>query len=95
MNEHQPSGTRRRRGVVAAILSAAAVAVALPVSGALAGGDPASGESASRAAVPTQARDQTAPRDDAPRERGDCPEKDGRGDSGSDSSSGSDASVEL
>jgi hypothetical protein len=36
MNEHRNG---RRRGLVAVVLSAAAVAVALPVSGALAGGD--------------------------------------------------------
>ena len=86
MKEHG----NRRRGIVAVVLSAAAVAVALPVSGALAGGDAASGGS-----VPTQAQDQTAPRDDSPRNHGDCPDKDGRGGSGSDSGSPSDASVEL
>jgi hypothetical protein len=78
MGEHQHSGLRRR-GLVAAVLSAAAVAVAVPISGAL-----ASGESAT---TPTQ--DQSAPRDDSPRKHGDCPHKDWRG------GSGSDASVEL
>jgi hypothetical protein len=78
MKEHRHSGMRRR-GLVAAVLSAAAVAVALPISGALASGE----------AAPTQAQDQTTPRADSQRDRGDCPDKDGR------SGSGSDASVEL
>ena len=69
----------RQRGIVAAVLGAAAVAVALPVSGALAGGETA----------PTQAQEQPAPRDDSPRNHGDCPDKDGRG------GSSSDMSVEL
>jgi hypothetical protein len=55
------------------------VAVAVPISGALASGGSAT--------TPTQ--DQSAPRDDSPRKHGDCPHKDGRG------GSGSDASVEL
>jgi hypothetical protein len=80
MKEHR----NRRRGIVAVVLSAAAVAVALPVSGALAGDDSTRGAPAA-----TQAQDQTAPRDNSPRDRGDCPDKDGRG------GSGSDASVEL
>ena len=37
--EDQGNSAKKRRGLVAAILSAAVVAVALPVSGALAGGD--------------------------------------------------------
>jgi hypothetical protein len=78
MNEHRPSGTRRR-GLIAAVLSAAAVAVALPISGALANGEP----------TPTQTQNQTAPPDDSPRNHGDCPDKGGRG------GSGADASVEL
>jgi hypothetical protein len=78
MSEHEHSGLRRR-GLVAAVLSAAAVAVAVPISGALASGGSAT--------TPTQ--DQSAPRDDSPRKHGDCPHKDGRG------GSGSDASVEL
>lgn len=85
MKEHRHSGMRRR-GVVAAVLSAAAVAVALPISGALASGDDAPAQTQSQA---TQTQDQPAPRDDSPRRDGDCPEKDGR------SGSGSDASVEL
>ena len=77
MKEHG----NRRRGIVAAVLSAAAVAVALPVSGALAGAETA----------PTQAQEQPAPRDDSPRDdsprnHGDCPDKDGRGGSSSDTS---------
>jgi len=84
MNEHRKSASRRR-GVVAAVLSAAAVAVSLPISGALASGD---SEPAQTQGVQTQG--ETAPRDDSPRNHdGDCPEKDGRG------GSGSDASVEL
>ena len=78
MNEHRNSSPRRR-GLVAAVLGAAAVAVALPISGAVAG---SSSES-------TQTQDRSAPRDDSPRKHGDCPDKDGR------SGSGSDASVEL
>jgi hypothetical protein len=86
MKEHG----NRRRGMAAVVLSAAAVAVALPVSGALAGDDSMSGGPA-----PTQVQDQTAPRDDSPRNHGDCPDKDGRGGSDSDPAPGSDASVEL
>jgi hypothetical protein len=82
MKDPRNSGMRRR-GLVAAVLSAAAVAVALPISGALASGD------AAPAQTQTQTQDQATPRDDSPRDRGDCPEKDGRG------GSGSDASVEL
>jgi hypothetical protein len=78
MNEHRNSAPRRR-GLVAAVLGAAAVAVALPISGALASSDSES----------TRTQDQSAPRDDSPRNHGDCPDKDGR------SGSGSDASVEL
>ncbi len=77
MNEHG----NRRRGIVAVVLSAAAVAVALPVSGALAGADSATGGT-----VQTQAQDQTTPREDSPRDHRDCPEKDGRGGSSSDTS---------
>ena len=77
MKEHG----NRRRGIIAAVLSAAAVAVALPVSGALAGGDSTTGGTA-----PTQAQDQTAPRDDSPRKHGDCPDKDGQGGSSADTS---------
>ena len=78
--KEQRNSAMRRRGLVAAALSAAAVAVALPISGALASGDSA----------PAQTQDQGAPRDQSPRSHdGDCPEKDGR------SGSSSDASVEL
>ena len=80
MKEHG----NRRRGIVAAVLSAAAVAVALPVSGALAGA-----ETAPTTTAPTQAQEEPAPRDYSQRNHGDCPDKDGRG------ASGSDASVEL
>jgi len=60
-------------------LSAAVVAVALPISGALASGE----------TDPAQTQDQAAPRNDSPRSHGDCPDKDGR------SGAGFDASVEL
>lgn len=83
MNEQRPS-RRRRRGLVAAMLSAAAVAVALPISGALASGEDAPTQAQGQA---TQTQNQTAPRDGSPRNHdGDCPEKDGRGGSGSDTS---------
>jgi hypothetical protein len=82
MNEHRKG---RRRGLVAAVLSAAAVAVALPISGAL-----ASGDSERVQAQPVQTQGETAPREDSPRNHdGDCPEKNGR------DGSASDASVEL
>jgi hypothetical protein len=67
---------------VAALLSAAAVAVAVPASGALASGE----STPAPATAPTQAQQQPAPRDDSPRHDGDCPEKDGRGGSSSDTS---------
>jgi hypothetical protein len=87
MEEHR-NGKGRRRGLVAAVLSAAAVAVALPVAGALA--NDGTGDSSTAGSLPVQTQDRPAPRDDSPpRHDGDCPEKDGaRG-------SGSDASVEL
>jgi hypothetical protein len=86
MSEHRPSGIKRR-GLVAAVLSPAAVAVALPISGALASGEEARAQAQDQA---TQTQDRSAPRDQPPRNHdGDCPDKDGRG--GSDS----DASVEL
>jgi len=82
MNEHRNG---RRRGLVAAVLSATAVAVALPISGAL-----ASGDSEPLQTQPVQTQGETTPRDDSPRNHdGDCPDKDGRG------GSASDASVEL
>jgi hypothetical protein len=84
VQENENSG-KRRRGLVAVVLSVAAVAVALPISGALASGDPAPTQ-----AAPTQTQDQTTPRDESPRDRGDCPDKDGRG-----GGTASDASVEL
>ena len=82
MNEHRNG---RRRGLVAAVLSATAVAVALPISGAL-----ASGDSEPLQTQPVQTQGETTPRDDSQRNHdGDCPEKDGRG------GSASEASVEL
>jgi hypothetical protein len=74
MEEKRQLG-RRRRGMLAGVLAAAAIAVALPVSGAFADGS--SGSQSSGGDVqfaPTQ--DQ---RDQGPRDR-DCPEKrDGQG----------------
>ena len=76
--EEQRQSNGRRRGLVAAVLSAAAVAVALPVTGAFASGDSsnAGGDSSAAGNVPVQ----TQERD------GDCPEKDGGGGSSSDTS---------
>jgi hypothetical protein len=85
--EEQRKPRNRRRAILAGVLAAAAVAVALPVSGAFADGD-SSGSQASGGAV------QSAPvqdqRDQGPRDR-DCPEKrDGQG-----GSSGSEDAIEL
>jgi hypothetical protein len=72
---------RRGRGFVTALLVAVAVA-AVPAGVALAGGSggPAAGDGDSPGAVPAQA---TTPgdgrRDRGQGDRGDCPEKDGRG----------------
>ena len=86
MKDGRDSGVRRR-GLVAALLSAATVAVALPISGALASGEHAPAQTQGQA---TQTQDQPAPRDRSPRDHdGDCPEKDGRG------GAASGASVEL
>jgi hypothetical protein len=73
---------RRRRGLVAAVVSAAAVAVALPVSGAFADGG--SGTSTDGSTQPVQAQQQDRP------DRDDCPEK-----NGNDGGSASGESVEL
>jgi hypothetical protein len=72
----------RRRGLLAALLSAAAVALALPVAGAFAGGDSGStaGGSSAAGSLPVQTQDRPAPRDE------DCPEKDGARGSASDAS---------
>jgi hypothetical protein len=91
VEEHRHNKTRRR-GLLAALLSAAAVAVALPVTGALANGDSGAtaGGSSAAGSLPVQTQDRPAPRDDSsPRDDGDCPEKDGAG------GSVSDASVQL
>jgi nitrous oxide reductase len=83
MSEQRPS-RMRRRGFVAAIVSAAAVAVALPISGALASGEDAPAPARDQA---IQTQSETAPRDGSPRNHdGDCPDKDGRGGSASDTS---------
>jgi hypothetical protein len=72
---------RRRRGVVTALVATVAVA-AVPVGVALAGGSggSAAGDGSSSRAVPAQT---TTPedgrRDRGQGDRGDCPEKDGRG----------------
>jgi hypothetical protein len=81
MEEQEKQADGRRRGLVAAAVSAAAIGVALPVAGAFASGDSggAAGDSADATNVPVQTQ-----RD------GNCPEKDG---SGGGSSSG--ASVQL
>ena len=87
MKEHRHSKARRR-GLLAAVLSAAAVALALPVTGAFADGD--SGGSSAAGNVPVQAQGEPAPRDGSPpRDDRDCPEKDGAG------GSASDAAVQL
>jgi hypothetical protein len=92
MEEQEKQTSGRRRGLVAAVLSAAAIAVALPVAGAFATGDSgtAAGDSAGTGNVPVQAQERPAPRDDSNPRDGNCPEKDG-GSGGS--SSG--ASVQL
>jgi hypothetical protein len=86
MEEQRHSG-RRRRGMVAGLLAAVAMAVALPASGALAG-DSSPNSQASGSGVesaPVQDR-----RDQEPRDR-DCPEKrDGQG-----GASGSEDAIEL
>lgn len=85
--EEQRKPRSRRRGLVAGVLAALAVAVALPVSGAFADGDssgsPATGGGVESAPVQDQ-------RDQGPRDR-DCPEKrDGPG-----GASGSEEAIEL
>jgi hypothetical protein len=89
--EEREHKSGRRRGVLAAVLSAAAVAVALPVAGAFAAGD--SGDASAGASgpgnVPVQAQQQEqrpAPGNDSAPRDGDCPEKDGSGGSSSDAS---------
>jgi hypothetical protein len=89
--EEQRNPKARRRGLLAAVLSAGAVALALPVAGAFAGGDSGStaGGSSASGSLPVQTQNQPSPRDDSSPRDGDCPEKDGaRG-------SASDASVQL
>jgi hypothetical protein len=86
VEEHRHSKARRR-GLLAAVLSAAAVAVALPVAGAFANGDSGAtaGGSSGAGSLPVQTQDQPAPRDESPpRDDGDCPEKDGARGSASD-----------
>jgi hypothetical protein len=57
MSEHTtPTPPRRRRGLIAAILAVAALAIAVPATGALAGGDPGSA-----GAAPSGAQPRTAP----------------------------------
>lgn len=81
--DHEPKpGRRSRRGALAAVFATAAVAVALPVTGALAGGgsDPASSDAAPAALEVQQGEGQQ--RGDGQRGDGgsrdrDCPEKSG------------------
>jgi hypothetical protein len=64
-----PSPPRRRRAVLATVLTLAALAVAVPASGALAGGDAGSAGSA-----PSGGQQRTAPVQDRHSGRhGDCP----------------------
>jgi len=75
---------RRRRGLLATLLAVVALAVAVPASGALAGGndDTTGGAPAGeQRTAPVQDRDG--------RRDGDCPEKDGRGGNGGQSSGAS------
>jgi hypothetical protein len=84
MNEHEQAG-KSRRGRIAAVLSAAALAVALPVGVAVASGG-SEGSGSTGGAATTQVQDEASPRGDSPRDKGDCPENDGSGRSGSDTS---------
>jgi hypothetical protein len=86
--EEQRQIRPRRRGLVAAILGAAALAIALPAGGALAGGGSSESSSSDGAAgaVPVQNEQDREKRD------GDCPfERDRQGDD----SPGSESSIEL
>jgi hypothetical protein len=89
--EKQRNDKARRRGLLAALLSAGAVALALPVAGAFAGEDSGTTAAGSSAAgsLPVQTQDQPSPRDDSSPRDGDCPEKDGA------PGSASEASVQL
>jgi hypothetical protein len=86
MEEQRHLG-RRHRGVVAGVLAAVAIAVALPASGALAGGNSPDSQASGGGVESAPVQDQ---RDQGPRDR-DCPEKrDGQG-----GDSGSEEAIEL
>jgi hypothetical protein len=85
--EEQGHSGRRRRGVVAGLVAAVAMAVALPASGALAGDNSQSSQASGSGVELAPVQDQ---RDQEPRDR-DCPEKrDGQG-----GASGSEDAIEL
>jgi hypothetical protein len=85
--EEQRKPRRQRRGVLTGVLAAAAVAVALPVSGALADGDSSGSQAGGGGVESAPVQNQ---RDQGPRDR-DCPEKrDGQG-----GGSGSEDAIEL
>jgi hypothetical protein len=86
MEEQRQLG-RRRRGVLAGVLAAAAIAVALPVSGALAGSGSPDSQASGGGIESAPVQDQ---RDQGPRDE-DCPEE--RGGQGGDS--GSEEAIEL
>ncbi len=86
MEEQRHSG-RRRRGVVARVVAAVAIAVALPASGALAGGNSPDSQATGGGVESAPVQDR---RDQEPRDRA-CPEKrDGQG-----GASGSEDAIEL
>jgi hypothetical protein len=85
--EEQRHWRSRRRGVVAAVVAALAVAVALPASGALAGGGSPDSQASGGAVESAPVQDRG---DQAPRDR-DCPEKGGE----EGGASGADESIEL
>jgi nitrous oxide reductase len=75
---------RRRRGLLATLLALVALAVAVPASGALAGGnDDTTGGAPAGEQRTAPVQDRGGGRD------GDCPEKDGRGGDGGQSSGAS------
>jgi hypothetical protein len=86
MEQQRQSGRRRRR-VLTGVLAAVAIAVALPASGALAGGDSTNPQASGGGVESAPVQDQ---RDRGPRD-GDCPEKGG----GQGGSSESEEAIEL
>ena len=85
--EEQRQWGKRRRGVVAAVVAALAVAVALPTSGALAGGGSPDSQASGGGVESAPVQDRG---DQAPRDR-DCPEKGGE----EGGASGTDEAIEL